>query len=401
MASNPCFSVFAAMEEVQILHFYGLEVLTAAKRVSVSNLLLKVDKVDVEDFLKATFTNKKQVILAPYHGGSYFSLNDIPFEALEEICVFKPSSEPSSIIAAHNEEEYNIRRISFVTANPDGKASALNSFRDFVFTAVLENIAANIHKEFASYFNPMDELQLLLLGNRKVYSTDKQKILRFEASKKKSEARAALPSTSSKQAAKNSQSGSKSSNPVSPKAKQQVSQENSGLSQQNLKSSLQSSEVDDKKRSTRKEVNYKETSGNSTSSVEYPVEGKHTDDESEAEASDAGNRTPVFNNQVPVPVPNFMSFADATTQPTAGLPEFYARIPKNKKKKASKYSAESPNPSEPDSKPASTKEKKRLERKHSSKRNKKSSRKSSKRSKRYTSSSSSSSSSSDSDSPPS
>ena len=373
MASNPCFSVFAEMEEVQILHFYGLEVLTMAKRVSVSNLLLKVDKVDVEDFLKATFTDKKQVILAPYHGGSYFSLNDIPCEALEEICVYKPSSEPSSIIAAHNEEEYNVKRISFVTANPDGKASALNSFRDFVFTAVLENIAANIHKEFASYFNPMDELQLLLLGNRKVYSTDKQKIQRFETSKKKSEARAALPSTSSKQAAKNSQSGSKSNNPVSPKPKQQASQEISGS---NLKSSLQSSEVNDKKRSTRKEVNYKEASGNSTSSVEYPVEGKHTDDESEAEVSDAGNRTPVFNNQIPAPVPNFMSFADATTQPTAGLPEFYARIPKNKKKKASKYSAESPNPSEPDSKPASTKEKKRLERKHSSKRNKKSSRKS-------------------------
>ena len=65
MASNACFSAFAAIEEVQILHFYGLEVLTMAKRVSVSNLLLKVDKVDVEDFLKATFTNKRQVILAP------------------------------------------------------------------------------------------------------------------------------------------------------------------------------------------------------------------------------------------------------------------------------------------------------------------------------------------------
>ena len=148
-------------------------------------------------------------MLRPYHGGSCFSLNDISFEALEEICVYKPSSEPSPIIAAHNEEEYNVKRLSFVTASPDDKASALNSFRDFVFTSVLENIAANIHKEFASYFNPMDELQLLLLGKRKIYSTDKQKIQRFEASKKKSEARAALPSTSSKQSAKNSQSGLK------------------------------------------------------------------------------------------------------------------------------------------------------------------------------------------------
>jgi len=139
------FSAFAAIEQDQILHFYGLEVLTMAKRVSISNLLLRVDKVDVEDFLKATFINKRQVILAPYHGGSSFSLNDISFEALEEICVYKPSSEPSPIVATHNEEEYNVKRLSFVTAGPDDKTSALNNFRDFVFTAVLENIAANIH----------------------------------------------------------------------------------------------------------------------------------------------------------------------------------------------------------------------------------------------------------------
>ena len=45
-----------------------------------------------------------------------------------------------------------------------------------------------------------------------------------------------------------------------------------------------------------KEINYKEDSGNSTSSVEYPVEGKHTDEESEGEKSESGNRTPIFLN---------------------------------------------------------------------------------------------------------
>ena len=132
--------------------------------------------MDVEEFLKTSFKNKRQVILAPYHGGNAFFLHDISFEDLEVMCVYKPSYEPSPIVAAHNEEEYNVKRLSYVTANPDDKASALNTFRDFAFTAVLENLAANIHKEFASYFNPMEEQQLLLLGNRKVYSTNKQKI---------------------------------------------------------------------------------------------------------------------------------------------------------------------------------------------------------------------------------
>ena len=59
-----------------------------------------------------------------------------------------------------------------------------------------------------------------------------------------------------------------------------------------------------KKCSTRKEVNYKETSGDSTSSVEYPVEGRHTDDESEDKVSDSGNRMPIFVQQDILPVYN-------------------------------------------------------------------------------------------------
>ena len=161
--------------------------------------------MDVEEFLKNTFKSKKQIILAPYYGGTSYSLEDIPFEALEQICVFKPSSEPAPIVASHNEEEYNVRRLSYVTASPEEKPSALNDFRTFVQTAVLENLAASIHKEFACYYNPIEKQQLLLLGNRKVYSTNKQKIQRFEQSKKKdeitkkrSEARAALQSLLSK-----------------------------------------------------------------------------------------------------------------------------------------------------------------------------------------------------------
>ena len=57
--------------------------------------------------------------------------------------------------------------------------------KDFILPAVLENLAANIHKEFASYFNPDDNLQLLLLDNKKVYSTDKVKIKQVESKLKK------------------------------------------------------------------------------------------------------------------------------------------------------------------------------------------------------------------------
>ena len=122
--------------------------MTMAKKIMISALLLKVDKVDVEEFLKETFKSKKQIILAPYYGGKSYSLDDIPFEALEELCVVKPSSEPCPIVSTHNEEEYNVRRISYINANSDEKPSALENIRTFVQIAVQENLSASIHKEF-------------------------------------------------------------------------------------------------------------------------------------------------------------------------------------------------------------------------------------------------------------
>ena len=110
--------------------------------------------------------------------------------------------------------------------------------------------------------------------------------------------------------------------PAVAKASQEIPHDISTLTQVELKP------PSSKKRSTRKEVNYKETSGDSTSSVEYPVEGRHTDDESEDKVSDSGNRTPIFVQQDILPVYNSPS---AAFQVPGGTSSFYTRIPKNKK----------------------------------------------------------------------
>jgi len=393
MASNACFAAFAAAEQVPIIHYYGLEVLTMAKKIMISSLLLKGDKVDVEEFLKNTFPSKKQIILAPYHGGNPFSLDDMPFEHLEEICILKPSNEPAPIVAQHNHDAYNSLRIAVVNSAPDEKDFHLDSLKTFVQNAVLENLAESIHKEFASYYHPVEQQQLLLLGNRKTYSTDKTKIQRLESNKrkedaiqKKSEARAALPSTSTKAASKNQSASSK------PSASAKVSQDDLPTSA-NIKSSSKKSNhkaSDEPKRKSRKEINYREDSGDSTSSVEYPVEGTHTDEESDAKLSDSGNKTPVFLQPPQVDPQPFM---------TAAIPEdhinFQTRIPKNKKKSSKRLKrTKSPSSDDQDSKPASTRERQRLEKK-SSKHKKRSSKKHAKKSRKYSSSSSSSSSSSE------
>ena len=108
--------------------------------------------------------------------------------------------------------------------------------------------------------------------------------------------------------------------------------------------------------------------------MEYPVEGKHTDDESGDKASDSGNRTPVFHHQEPLP--EFMTAPGIAFQTSGGPTSFYTRIPKNRRK-SSKHAKRSNSPSlvDADSKPSSNKEKKRLERKKSSKHSKKHSKK--------------------------
>ena len=128
----------------------------------------------------------------------------------------------------------------------------------------------------------MDQKQLLLLDNRKIYSLDRTrsksieaKCKKQEAIAKKSEARAALPSTSSA-------SNDKAPAPK-PSAKEQTK--------------ASESTKHSKKTRARKDVNYREESENSTSSAESHTLEKHTDDESELEgASDPGNKTPILTD---------------------------------------------------------------------------------------------------------
>ena len=395
MASNACFAAFAAAEEVPILHYYGLEVLTMAKKICISTLLLKGDKVDVEEFLKNTFSSKKQIILAPFPGGNCFSLDDMPFELLEEICIYKPSNEPAPIISNHNEDQYNSLRMAVANASGDDKAAAIDDVRSFIHHTVLENLAASIHKEFVSYYHPVEKQQLMLLGNRKTYSTDKNKIARVEMNKKKdvaaqkrSEARAALPSTSSKSTSKNANPVAKASAPPVSEVSQSSSTQASLKPSQSKAPQEPLKNSKDKKRSTRKDVNYREDSGNSTSSVEYPVEGRHTDEESDGKASESGIKTPVFQQLTPPNenFPAFMTSPAAALQASGGPLQFHTRIPKHRKR-SSKHSkrTKSVSSEDLDTKPASNKERKRLEKKSARKRAKKSS----KKAKRYSSSSSS------------
>ena len=65
------------------------------------------------------------------HGGEAFTLETLPFEALEQICAYKPSPDTSAIVGDHNVDEYNAHRLAFINALPDEKSTTADLLRNF------------------------------------------------------------------------------------------------------------------------------------------------------------------------------------------------------------------------------------------------------------------------------
>ena len=117
MASDDCAATFSALESAPILHFWGNEIVTPAKRFSVSSFLLKYSKTDILEFLQATFADKRQLILCPSSNGNHSSLASYGFEELDKIVHFKPLVESASIIHDGNSQAYDTLRSNFLAAN--------------------------------------------------------------------------------------------------------------------------------------------------------------------------------------------------------------------------------------------------------------------------------------------
>ena len=117
MASNACFTASSAAAPVPILHCYGLEDYTMAKRYSFQLCFSRDIAWDVEEFLKNTFPWKKQIILAPYHGGNSLE----PYHGGNSLAPYSGLS-PSK----------PWKKMAYVNAAPDEKSTS----------AVFENLSA-------------------------------------------------------------------------------------------------------------------------------------------------------------------------------------------------------------------------------------------------------------------
>ena len=141
MASDGVHSTFADLPASPILHYWGIEIVTPAKRFSVSSFLQQHSKMDVLEFLHATFPDKRQIILVPSGNGNNSSLDSYSFETLEEIVHFKPQVESVPIIHDGNRQGYESLRGDFLGASDNEKPSFLNLIKDFVHHELFENIS--------------------------------------------------------------------------------------------------------------------------------------------------------------------------------------------------------------------------------------------------------------------
>ena len=138
MASNDCDATFAALLMAPILHYWGIEIVTPAKKFSVASFLQKHSKMDVLEFLQATFRDKRQIILIPSSNGDNSSLDSYSFETLEQIVHFKPQVESSSIIHDGNRQGYESVRGGYLAASEAEKPSFLVLIKDFVHHELFE-----------------------------------------------------------------------------------------------------------------------------------------------------------------------------------------------------------------------------------------------------------------------
>ena len=123
MASNACFTAFSAAASVPILHYYGLEDYTTAKKTLISALLLKGDKVGrrgvSEGYLSAEEAD-----------------NPCAVSWREQPCAVSRKEQPCAVSRKEQllSGQYLLRgrKMAYVNAAPDEKSTS----------AVLENLSA-------------------------------------------------------------------------------------------------------------------------------------------------------------------------------------------------------------------------------------------------------------------
>ena len=175
MSQISCESVIMSFPELAMLHFRGKDLVVSGKVLTISELLSKVNYVELKDYLLAVYPSKDQLFLVPSTEVD-LPLSLMSIEQIESVIFKKQSNEVRTIVAGEFRLDYDTLKASFLSAEVEDQSGLENQIRDFAHRHVIEAIAANALKKFGTYTEAETKRPLLLLDNRKVFTTDKTRV---------------------------------------------------------------------------------------------------------------------------------------------------------------------------------------------------------------------------------
>ena len=322
-------ALFFDQEEIPMALLFGPETIVPGRRCAISSLGGNFDRVQALAALKAIFPSNLQVIVWKSAANEPISLESMTFEEMEMAVAFRAKGEACNIVG-DSQLEYNNLKAQYTSAiNESERVGVLLEMKNLLHTAIFQNLAANALKSYGTFTDESTGLSMCLLDYRKLFTVNQSRVQAIQNRINRAIARASLPRI---------QDDVKISARESEDAKLCAD----GADEVILaKAPAKSSDLPDRAPSGRLRKKILDPSSSSssehspsTSEVEYPVEGCHTDSERE-ELSD-GNSTPIV-------VRTAAAFSQHESQPKESSTPALPRIPrkKNKKSKHSKKSKES------------------------------------------------------------
>ena len=176
MSQPNCETIISASADVPLLHFRAKDFIVMEKLLVISEILAKINYVDLQEHLLNFFPSAHQVFMMPSVDSHDLPLSMMSFDQIEAVITKKQSNEVRSIIPGDSKADFESLKTSFASANAEEKLDVENQFRAFAHKHTLQAIASNALKKFATYFDTASNQQVLLLDNRKVFTIDKSRV---------------------------------------------------------------------------------------------------------------------------------------------------------------------------------------------------------------------------------
>ena len=173
MAQNSLETSWQKVPETSVLPYFADFPVVRGKKFSFGDFG-KVTYEQMLSALPAIVGAKENIVLHLGNGQNPVPYVKLDLDELFSLVTSKVRSESSSLVPEGN---YNMFADMVATAKDEGPEQAKNieNVHDFVYVSFLEAVAAKVIKNFYKITNPFSGEPLILLGNRKLFTEDKNK----------------------------------------------------------------------------------------------------------------------------------------------------------------------------------------------------------------------------------